>query len=108
MSFKSVTLAAVAALTLGLPALAGDIMIQDAYARSSGASAKSGAAFMVILNHGDTDDRLISVHSDIARKVETHTHLMTENGVMLLYSESYLLQACIPTILPFFLSDLLG
>ncbi len=82
MSFKSVTLAAVAALSLAVPAFAGDIMIQDAYVRSSGATAKSGAAFMVIVNNGDTDDRLISVRSDSARKVETHTHLMTENGVM--------------------------
>ena len=82
MSFKSVTLAAIAALSIAVPALAGDIVIHEPYARSSGASAKSGAAFMVIMNNGDSDDRLISARAEIARKVEAHTHIMTDNGVM--------------------------
>lgn len=82
MSFKSVLLTAVAAVTLAVPAFAGSIMIEGAYARSSGASAKSGAAFMTIMNHGSDDDRLISASSDIARKIETHTHIEAANGVM--------------------------
>lgn len=82
MSFKSVVLTAVAAVSLAVPAFAGSIMINDAYARSSSASAKSGAAFMTIMNTGSEADRLISATSDIARKVETHTHIEAENGVM--------------------------
>lgn len=79
MSLKSTLIGALAALTLALPAWA-DIEIHDQYARSSNAMA--GAAFMVIHNNGDTDDRLIGVTSDAAQRVELHTHMEDENGVM--------------------------
>ena len=57
-------------------------MVDDAYARSSGAHAKAGAAFMMIVNHGAEDDRLVAVSSDAAQRVELHTHLADGNGVM--------------------------
>lgn len=79
MSFKSTLLGAVAALAFAAPAFA-EIMVHDAYARSSNAMA--GAAFMVIHNSGDTDDHLISATSDAAQRVELHTHIEDENGVM--------------------------
>ena len=82
MSLKTTLLAATAAVAIALPALAGEIEILDAYARSSGAMAQSGAAFMTIRNSGDTDDRLIAVASDAAARVELHTHIEDENGVM--------------------------
>ena len=82
MSLKTTLLAATAAVAFALPAFAGGIEILDAYARSSGAMAQSGAAFMTIRNSGDTDDRLIAVASDAAARVELHTHLEDENGVM--------------------------
>lgn len=78
--FKS-TLLAVAAACVSLPALAADIMIDDAYFRSNGPNAKVGAAFMHILNLGETEDRLIAVKSDLAKRVELHTHKETD-GVM--------------------------
>ena len=61
---------------------AGQITISDAYARSSGALAKAGAAYMRIMNHSDESDRLIGVQSDIAKKTELHSHLEDDNGVM--------------------------
>jgi copper(I)-binding protein len=61
---------------------AGQIMISNAYARSSGALAKAGAAYMRIMNHSDESDRLIGVQSDIAKKTELHSHLENDNGVM--------------------------
>lgn len=84
MSFKSTLLAATAALTLALPtfALAGDMMVKDPYARASTKMSSSGAAFMVLANHGAEDDRLISAHSDVAKRVELHTHIQDANGVM--------------------------
>lgn len=83
MSFKSMLLAACASLTLAGAALAGNaIEIEDAYARSSGANAKAGAAFMVLNNTGDEDDRLIAVRSDVAARVELHTHKDMGDGVM--------------------------
>ena len=63
-------------------AFAGGIMIDDAYARSSGKMAKAGAAFMMIRNETDTDDRLISVSSEIAKMVQLHTHHRSDDGVM--------------------------
>jgi periplasmic copper chaperone A len=79
------SLLAALAVTLAMPmtAFAGDaVAIVDPYARVSGASATSGAAFMVIENHTDVDDRLIGAASDVAQRVELHTHIQDANGVM--------------------------
>ena len=80
MSFKTLALAAAAAL-FTLPAFGDDmkIMIKDAYVRSG---AKSGAAFLTILNHSDTDDRLVAAATDAAPRVELHTHIQDDNGVV--------------------------
>ncbi|MEC3862599.1 copper chaperone PCu(A)C [Mesobacterium sp. TK19101] len=80
MTFKTV-LAAVAATAFAMPAFA-DIVIGDPYARASTAMSKSGAAFMAIENTGAEDDRLIDAQSDVAAKVELHTHQSDANGVM--------------------------
>jgi copper(I)-binding protein len=56
-------------------------MVMDAYARVASKVAKSGAAFMMIHNHSDQDDRLIAAASDVAKRVELHTHI-EEDGVM--------------------------
>ncbi len=83
MSFKSLTLAAVAAISLAAPALADSpIMIKDAYARVASKAAKTGAAFLEIHNMGDTADRLVDVRTGIAAKNELHTHKDMGNGVM--------------------------
>ena len=65
-------------------ALAGEspILIEDAFARASSPTAKAGAAFMVITNSGDRDDRLVGAASDVAMHVELHTHVADDNGVM--------------------------
>ncbi len=66
-----------------LPALASaHMVIEDAYARASSPVAQSGAAFMTIFNHSDRDDRLIGVTSDAAERLELHTHIQEENGIM--------------------------
>lgn len=79
MSLKSTLMGALAAFILATPAIA-EIEIHHPYARSSNAMA--GAAFMVIHNLGDSDDRLIDVRSDVAARTELHTHNEDENGVM--------------------------
>lgn len=58
------------------------IMISDAYARAATPSSKSGAAFMQIVNHGEAADRLVSASSDVAKRVELHTHAAGDDGVM--------------------------
>ncbi|NYS25903.1 copper chaperone PCu(A)C [Rhodobacteraceae bacterium 2376] len=72
--------AAIAAV-LSTPAFA-DIHIHDPFARVSSIMAQSGAAFMVIENHGPAEDRLIAAESEVAQRVELHTHLEDDQGVM--------------------------
>jgi len=79
MSLKSIVTTAFAATTFSTPTLA-EIEIHDPYARSSNGMA--GAAFMIIHNHGDIDDHLLGVRSDAAQRVELHTHMEDDNGVM--------------------------
>lgn len=82
MSMKTLVLAAVSSVALMQSAMAQDIQIMDAYARSSGPMAKAGAAFMHIMNTGTSDDRLIDAKSSAAKKVELHTHIDMGDGVM--------------------------
>ena len=74
-------LAATVISVISSAVLAGDIIIHDPYARVSSKSAKSGAAFMAIHNHSSESDVLISVESNVAQKVELHTHKEVD-GVM--------------------------
>ena len=78
MSAQSTLLTAIVTVSFAIPAWA-EIEIHDPYARSSNPVA--GAAFMIIHNHGDTDDRLLSVTSDAATRVELHTHIEDADGV---------------------------
>jgi copper(I)-binding protein len=83
MSFKTLSLAAAAAVAFALPAFADSpISVNDAYARVSSKMAKAGAAFMVIKNSGAEDDQLIGVTSDVAKRTELHTHKDDGNGNM--------------------------
>lgn len=82
MSFKSTLLAAAAAVSFALPAFAGDIMVDDPYARTSSKMSTSGAAFMTIMNHTGEDDRLIDAKSTVSKRVELHTHKENADGVM--------------------------
>lgn len=86
MSFKFNLFAVVAAVTLAAPAWADQagtaIMVMDPYVRSSTSSSQTGAAFMTLMNKTDHDDRLISAQSDVAERVELHTHIEDANGVM--------------------------
>ena len=65
-----------------LVASAEKISVDDAYVRVSSKLAKSAAAFMEIRNRSSRDDRLLDVKSDEAKKVELHTHIEGDDGVM--------------------------
>ena len=79
--FKTSALIGATALFLATSAMA-EIEVHDAYARSSASMSTSGAAFMMIHNHGGEDDRLVAVSTDIAARAELHTHEQDANGVM--------------------------
>jgi copper(I)-binding protein len=81
MKLRNLLSAACVALFTSTPLFAGDVMVMDAYARVASKVAKSGAAFMMIHNYSDRDDRLIAAASDVAKRVELHTHI-EEDGVM--------------------------
>lgn len=74
--------AALAVTVMACPALADGIKVMDAYARAASPKAKSGAAFMMLMNEGRADDRLIAARSDTAKRVELHTHVEVSDGVM--------------------------
>ncbi len=74
---------AAAIIALATAAIAHEgIHIEEPYARVSSETAKSGAIFLHIVNHGTTDERLVSVASDVAERAELHTHIEDANGVM--------------------------
>ena len=80
MSLKTLFLA-LSVATLGTTAFAENtkIKIEGAYARSG---AKTGAAFFTITNNAESDDRLIAASSESAKRVELHTHLEDDNGIV--------------------------
>ena len=74
--------AAVAATLLLSTAALAEITVKDPYVRSSTPNSPTGAAFMMLMNTGDADDRLVAASSDVAGRVELHTHTEDANGVM--------------------------
>lgn len=82
---KAAALGATLALALATGAAQageGAIRVVDPFARVASKMAKSGAAFMVIENTAAEDDRLVGVRSDVAERVELHTHIASGDGVM--------------------------
>ncbi|WP_412505143.1 copper chaperone PCu(A)C [Roseovarius sp. SYSU LYC5161] len=75
MTLRPTTLGLTAALTLATPAWAAEITIEDPYARAAGVTAIAGAAFMTIHNESAIADRLVAARSDVAERVELHTHV---------------------------------
>lgn len=76
-------LPAACAAWFALPALACDgLEIMDPFARASSIMAQSGAAFMELRNTGQSDCQMIGARSDVAERVELHTHLEDAHGVM--------------------------
>lgn len=59
----------------------GQLVISNVWARATPGMAKTGAAYLMIANHGTAVDRLVAVATPAAAKAQLHTHLM-ENDVM--------------------------
>ena len=78
---KTILMAGACALSFAMPAVA-DITISDAYMRTAFPGGPTGAAFMMIENTGSDEDRLVEARSDIAARVELHTHKDMGDGVM--------------------------
>ncbi|MFN4099819.1 MAG: copper chaperone PCu(A)C [Pararhodobacter sp.] len=78
---RFVSLAAVAAV-FAMPAFACEgFEVHDAYVRTSTPSSQSGAAFMIIHNHGTEDCHVTGARSEVAARTELHTHVFDAQGV---------------------------
>lgn len=54
----------------------GELKIDDPFARATAAGQSVGAGYFKIVNKGKTDDKLLSVMSDVSGSVELHTMVM--------------------------------
>lgn len=78
-------LAGLAALAVAAGAVAhdykhGELTIEHPWARASIGAAKAGAAYLTIVNRGESPDLLVAVASPAAEHVSLHTNV-TEGGV---------------------------
>ena len=64
--------------------MASSLMVHDAYVRATPPGLPNSAAFMMFMNHSDKDIAVVSASSNIAKKVELHTHDMVD-GEMRMY-----------------------
>lgn len=85
---RATLFAAAAVLALALPAAAADtaadgpITVTGGFVLVSHEHAMSGAAFMRLENTQQVEDRLVAAASDVAQRVELHTHIEDDQGVM--------------------------
>ena len=70
-----------ASLLISNSLLANTLTVDNAYVRATPPHAQNSAAFMVISNSSKQNINLVSASSDIAERVELHTHIM-QDGLM--------------------------
>ena len=73
--------AAMTTLLMTTSAFAADVEVSNVWARASAGMANAGAAFMAIHNPNTQDHTLVDAATDVAKRVELHTHTMVD-GVM--------------------------
>jgi hypothetical protein len=75
-------IAMLVAVAGGAPAqTSGAITVQSVWARATPPGAKTGAAYLVLMNRGTAEDRLIGVETPVAAMAGLHTEIM-DHGVM--------------------------
>ncbi|NVK17562.1 MAG: copper chaperone PCu(A)C [Methylocystaceae bacterium] len=89
--FKRLVLCCAMVVGLATPSFAGDLVVEDVWARASAGMARAGAAFMTIKNSGEAD-KLIAAKADVSKKVELHTHIH-ENGIMKMRQVDHIMAA---------------
>jgi periplasmic copper chaperone A len=82
----SITRCVLVAVLLAPPAARAEemkngVMVMEPWAPPSLAGAHNGAAYFMVMNHGNTPDRLLSLSTPVAGKAELHRDEVT-NGVM--------------------------
>jgi hypothetical protein len=77
----------------------GDFAVEGAYAYTTTKAQRNGAVFMVVNNQSNQADRLVSAQSDVAERVELHTHIMDGDMMMMRKVDAYDLPASQSTTL---------
>lgn len=80
-NIKWISALLLAALLLSACGTTGEFKVMDAWARPA-ASGDNGAVYFIVSNATDTDERLLSVSTDVASAAEVHMSMMDSNGVM--------------------------
>ena len=70
-----------------------NVMVENAYALATTSVQKNGAAFMTLVNEDGQDHHVISASSDVAERIELHTHIMDGDVMMMREVEAYDLPA---------------
>jgi periplasmic copper chaperone A len=68
--------AAMLSILSAAAAYAGEIAVDNPFARASAGPAKVGAVFMTLKNSGAADDALVAAESPVAARAELHMHVM--------------------------------
>ncbi len=74
-------------------ARAEEMSVSGAWARATAPTATTGAAYMVVKNHGSKDDLLLSAESSAAKRTEIHTVEMKDGMMDMHQVESVLVPA---------------
>jgi len=78
---KLLSLATIATTLMISTAIASSVDVSQPWARASAGMAKTGAAYFTMNNNNDHEHTLLSVKSDVAKRVELHQHIMAD-GMM--------------------------
>jgi copper(I)-binding protein len=63
-------------------AAAADLEVHHPWARASLGAHQTGAAYLALVNFGESADRLVAVSTPAAKRAELHGHSMDDQGVM--------------------------
>jgi copper(I)-binding protein len=81
-------LLAALALLAGLPARAADgVTAEAAWARATAPGAPTGAVYVTLRNGGSTADSLTGATTEVADRVDMHSHEMAAGGVAHMHAE---------------------
>jgi len=69
------------ACLFSINSFANDLTVSEQYLRATPPHAKNSAAFLTITNHTNNTIKLIAATSDIAKRVELHSHIK-QDGMM--------------------------
>jgi copper(I)-binding protein len=72
MNRRSLVVLAIAAAFTGLPAVAGELAVVNAWSRSTPPVAKVGVVYFTLKNDTKKSDRLLKLSTPVATKVEVH------------------------------------